>query len=235
MNQFKHAWNFAFNNWQYFLILAAPVMAVEIATASLISPMQNVTQPEDLMTFINDNGTAIGTIGILGMLLSISFIGGLFVSYNAKEEGIDIEPLSALLAGFKKFFPILGAYLFCALVLIIPIFLGMLIMGPIALALIPLALYIAGRFSLFPSLIMLENKGITDSLDLSWKRTDEHGGTLFGLTLLFFSITMLAASVVQSLLVPGIAQYILLGLVEYIIVIPWGYVYFSLYRSFKTQ
>ena len=72
-------------------------------------------------------------------------------------------------------------------------------------------------------------------MQLSWERTDEHGGTLFGLTLLFFSITMLAASVVQSLLVPGIAQYILLGLVEYIIVIPWGYVYFSLYRSFKTQ
>jgi hypothetical protein len=224
MNQFKHAWNFAFNNWQYFLILAAPVMAVEIATASLISPMQNVTQPEDFMIFINDNGTAIGTIGILGMLLSISFVGGLFVSYNAKDEGIDIEPLSALLAGFKKFFPILGAYLLASIAIFFSAFL-----------LILPAFYIAGRLSLFSPLIMLENKSITESLQLSWERTDEHGGTLFGLTLLFFSITMLAASVVQSLLVPGIAQYILLGLVEYIIVIPWGYVYFSLYRSFKTQ
>jgi len=45
---------------------------------------------------------------------------------------------------------------------------------------------------------------------------------------------MLAASVVQSLLDPGMLIYTF-RLVEYIIVIPWGYVYFSLYRSFKTQ
>jgi len=224
MNQFKHAWNFAFNNWQYFLILAAPVMAVEIATASLIAPVQNVTQPEDLMTFIEDNSMVIGTIGLLGMVLSISFIGGLFVAYNAKEEGIDIEPLSALFSGLKKFFPILGAYLLASIAVFFSAFL-----------LILPAFYIAGRFSLFAPFIMFENKSITESLQLSWEKTDEHGGILFGLTLLFFLISMLVASVVQSLLVPGIAQYILLGLVEYIIVIPWGYVYFSLYRSFKTQ
>ena len=224
MNQFKHAWNFAFNNWQYFLILAAPVMAVEIATASLIAPVQNVTQPEDLMTFIEDNSMVIGTIGLLGMVLSISFIGGLFVAYNAKEEGIDIEPLSALFSGLKKFFPILGAYLLASIAVFFSAFL-----------LILPAFYIAGRLSLFAPFIMFENKSITESLQLSWEKTDEHGGILFGLTLLFFLITMLVASIVQSLLVPGIAQYIVLGLVEYIIVIPWGYVYFSLYRSFKTQ
>lgn len=224
MNQFKHAWNFAFNNWQYFLILAAPVMAVEIATASLIAPVQNVTQPEDLMTFIEDNSMVIGTIGLLEMFLSISFIGGLFVAYNAKEEGIDIEPLSALFSGLKKFFPILGAYLLASIAVFFSAFL-----------LILPAFYIAGRLSLFAPFIMFENKSITESLQLSWEKTDEHGGILFGLTLLFFLITMLVASIVQSLLVPGIAQYILLGLVEYIIVIPWGYVYFSLYRSFKTQ
>ena len=224
MNQFKHAWNFAFNNWQYFLILAAPVMAVEIATASLIAPVQNVTQPEDLMTFTEDNSMVIGTIGLLGMVLSISFIGGLFVAYNAKEEGIDIEPLSALFSGLKKFFPILGAYLLASIAVFFSAFL-----------LILPAFYIAGRLSLFAPFIMFENKSITESLQLSWEKTDEHGGILFGLTLLFFLITMLVASIVQSLLVPGIAQYILLGLVEYIIVIPWGYVYFSLYRSFKTQ
>ena len=224
MNQFKHAWNFAFNNWQYFLILAAPVMAVEIATASLIAPVQNVTQPEDLMTFIEDNSMVIGTIGLLGMVLSISFIGGLFVAYNAKEEGIDIEPLSALFSGLKKFFPILGAYLLASIAVFFSAFL-----------LILPAFYIAGRLSLFAPFIMFENKSITESLQLSWEKTDEHGGILFGLTLLFFLITMLVASIVKSLLVTGIAQYILLGLVEYIIVIPWGYVYFSLYRSFKTQ
>ena len=168
MNQFKHAWNFAFNNWQYFLILAAPVMAVEIATASLIAPVQNVTQPEDLMTFIEDNSMVIGTIGLLGMVLSISFIGGLFVAYNAKEEGIDIEPLSALFSGLKKFFPILGAYLLASIAVFFSAFL-----------LILPAFYIAGRLSLFAPFIMFENKSITESLQLSWEKTDEHGGILF--------------------------------------------------------
>ncbi|MDA0713146.1 MAG: hypothetical protein O2897_04075 [bacterium] len=76
MNQFKHAWVFALNNWQFFLLLVAPVMTVEVATTYLISPMQNVTQPEDLLIFIKDNTAVIGTVGILGMILSMSFIGG---------------------------------------------------------------------------------------------------------------------------------------------------------------
>jgi hypothetical protein len=224
MNQFKHAWVFALNNWQFFLLLVAPVMTVEVATAYLISPMQNVTQPEDLLIFIKDNTAVIGTVGILGMILSMSFIGGLYVAYDAKENNIDIEPLSALSMGLKKFFPILGAYLLCS----IAVFFS-------ALLLILPAFYIAGRLSLFPSLIMLENKGINDSLKLSWEMTDEHGGILFGLTLLFFLITLLAASIVQSLLAFGLAQFIALGFVEYIIAIPWGYIYYSLYKSLKSQ
>jgi hypothetical protein len=90
MNQFKHAWVFALNNWQFFLLLVAPVMTVEVATAYLISPMQNVTQPEDLLIFIKDNTAVIGTVGILGMILSMSFIGGLYVAYDAKENNVDI-------------------------------------------------------------------------------------------------------------------------------------------------
>ena len=76
---------------------------------------------------------------------------------------------------------------------------------------------------------------ILDSLKLSWEATDEHGGTLFGLTLLFILITLIPSSIFSSLLDPGLTQIIILGLFEYAIVIPWSYMYFSLYQSQKNQ
>ena len=74
-----------------------------------------------------------------------------------------------------------------------------------------------------------------DSLKISWEKTDEHGGILFGRTLAFFSLQLGSALLFQSLLTVGIAQLVLLAFVEYIIVVPWGYVYFSLYKSLKNQ
>ncbi len=51
MNQFKDAWNFYLNHWQYFALLAAPILAIEVATAQLIAPLGSdamVENPEDL-------------------------------------------------------------------------------------------------------------------------------------------------------------------------------------------
>ena len=39
MNQFKDAWNFYLNHWQYFALLAAPILAIEVVTAQLITPL----------------------------------------------------------------------------------------------------------------------------------------------------------------------------------------------------
>ena len=224
MNQFKHAWTFYINNWQYFLMLAAPVMGIEVITAYLILPVQSFTQPEDILDFLSTNGALISLVSFFGTLLSISFIGGLYVSYEVKDKGENIDPLNALLAGFKKFLPLFGAYLLCSIAVFFSAFL-----------LILPAFYIAGRFSLFPALMMLEDKRVMDSLKLSWDKTDEHGGILFGLTLLFFSITLALASIFQSLLDPGIGQLVVLAIIEYVVVIPWGYVYFSLYKSLRNQ
>jgi len=82
---------------------------------------------------------------------------------------------------------------------------------------------------------MLEDKGAIESLKLSWEKTDEHGTTLFGLTIAFFSLTMIFASVAQSIISPGLTQLVVLAIIEYVIVIPWGYVYFSLYKSLKRH
>ena len=82
--------------------------------------------------------------------------------------------------------------------------------------------------------MMMENKGVLDSLKLSWEATDEHGGILFGLTLLFIAITIIPSSIFTSLLDPGFTQIMILGIFEYVIVIPWSYMYFSLYQSQKN-
>tara|TARA_B100000767_G_scaffold199518_1_gene186485 strand:- start:115 stop:789 length:675 start_codon:yes stop_codon:yes gene_type:complete len=223
MNQFKHAWAFYINHWQYFLMLAAPVMAIEVIAAYMIMPLQNITQPEDMLEFFSVNGSVIGLVSLFGTILSISFTGGIYVAYDVKDKGEEIEPLTALFTGFKKFFPLMGAYILCSLAVFFSAFL-----------LILPAFYITGRLFLFPAFIMLENKGVTESLKISWEKTDEHGGILFGLTLAFFSLQIASALLFQSFLAPGILQLVLLALVEYIIVVPWLYVYFSLYKSLRN-
>jgi hypothetical protein len=46
---------------------------------------------------------------------------------------------------------------------------------------------------------------------------------------------MIFASVAQSIISPGLMQLVVLAIIEYVIVIPWGYVYFSLYKSLKKH
>jgi hypothetical protein len=95
-------------------------------------------------------------------------------------------------------------------------------------------IYVGARLALYPSFMMMENKGVIDSLKSSWEATDEHGGLLFGLTLLFLAVALIPSSIFTSLLDPGITQIIILAIFEYVIVIPWSYMYFSLYQSQKS-
>ena len=220
MNQFNQAWNFYLRNWKFFIMLSAPVMMLEVAMASMIMPIQGATQPEDILDFFNENLVFLGPISLLGMVLSMAFMGALFVAYASIDSKKEVEPLGALFAGIRKFFPLLGAYFLAS----IGVFFGILLL------ILP-AFYVAGRLCLYPAFIMLENKGVIDSLKISWEKTDEHGTILFGLTIAFFALTMIFASIAQALIAPGLTQLIVLGIIEYVIVIPWGYVYFSLYKS----
>lgn len=158
MNQFRSAWNFYFNNWQFFAVLAAPVFFVEVAAAYLVIPLENATQPDDIIDFFSSNSGPIGLLGFLGMILSISFLGGMHVAFDAKYSDSSIEPLNALLSGFKKFFPLFGAYILSAIV----VFFGLLLL------ILP-GIYVGARLALFPAYIMLQNKGVLESLKLSWK------------------------------------------------------------------
>jgi len=108
MNQFNRAWNFYAKNWKFFIVLAAPIMMLEIAMASMITPIQNVTQPEDILEFFNENIAFLGSVSLLGVVLSMAFMGALFVSYASIESENEIEPLNALFLGIRKFFPLTG-------------------------------------------------------------------------------------------------------------------------------
>jgi hypothetical protein len=223
MNQFNNAWNFYFNNWQYFAVLAAPVFAVEIATAYFLLPLGDIS-PENIAEYFGSNVLSIGILSAVGTVLSVGFLGSLYLAFNSKSSASELEPMSALLAGVQKFFPLFGAYFLS----IFAVFFGLLLL------ILP-GIYIGARLALFPAFIMLEGKGVIDSLKLSWEKTDEHGGILFGLTLLFVLITAIPSSIFSSLLDQGIVQLLILGIFEYVIIVPWVYVYYSLYQSQKSQ
>ena len=226
MNQFKDAWNFYLNHWQYFALLAAPILAVEVVTAQLITPLGSdaiLENPEDLAEFAASNGIYVLILLLLGIIAGVSFIGGLIAAFDSKISGYSLDPMAALFIGFKKFFPIFGAYILC----VIAVFFGLLLL------ILP-GIYVGARLALFPSFMMMENKGVFDSLKFSWEATDEHGGTLFGLTLLFIVIMLIPSSIFTSILDPGFTQIMILGIFEYVIVIPWSYMYFSLYQSKKN-
>ena len=223
MNQFNNAWNFYFNNWQYFAVLAAPVFAVEIATAYFLLPLGDIS-PENIAEYFGSNVLSIGILSAVGTVLSVGFLGSLYLAFNSKSSASELEPMSALLAGVQKFFPLFGAYFLS----IFAVFFGLLLL------ILP-GIYLGARLALFPAFVMLEDKGVIDSLKLSWEKTDEHGGALFGLTLLFVLLTIIPSSIFSSLLDQGIVQLLILGIFEYVIIIPWVYVYFSLYQSQKSQ
>jgi hypothetical protein len=223
MNQFKNAWNFYFNNWQYFAVLAAPVFAVEIATAYFLLPLGDIS-PENIAEYFGSNVLSIGILSAVGTVLSVGFLGSLYLAFNSKSSASELEPMNALLAGVQKFFPLFGAYFLS----IFAVFFGLLLL------ILP-GIYLGARLALFPAFIMLEDKGVVDSLKLSWEKTDEHGGTLFGLTLLFLLLTIIPSSIFSSLLDQGIVQLLILGIFEYVIIVPWVYVYYSLYQSQKIN
>ena len=226
MNQFRNAWNFYSSNWQYFALLAAPIFAIEIVTAHLIMPIVEVRidNPQDMAEFIEANGSYLFLLIILGVIAGVSFIGGLIAGFDSKSSNYELDPMSALLIGFKKFFPLFGAYILSA----IAVFFGLILL------ILP-GVYVGARLALYPSYMMIENKSVMDSLKLSWEATDEHGGILFGLTLLFILITVVPAFVFQFLIAPGLTQIIILAVIEYVVVIPWAFVYFSLYLSQRNQ
>ena len=224
MNQFKSSWEFAFSNWRYFLALGLPLIAVESLTAFLIMPLGEMTQPEDFVDFFESNALIVGLIVIIGLVLQISLIGGLWVSYMAIDSKQDINPINALQAGLSKFFPIFGAYI----VVVIASAFGFLLL------ILP-GIYLTARFSLYAAHIMFEDSKVFESIGASWEKTDEHGSRLFMFTLIFALLILFSVLIVSSVVPAGFAQALINSSIEYAMTIPLGYIYFTLYKSIKTN
>jgi hypothetical protein len=224
MNQFKDAWQFTFNNWKYFLVLALPLIAIESTVGYLLIPLGDMTQPEDFMDFFQSNSLVIGLVSITGIMLQMAFIGGLYLSYMAIDNKKEINPINALQAGLAKFFPLFGTFI---IVTIVSAFGYLLLILP--------GIYLTARFALFPFYIMLEYQKVFQSISSSWENTDEHGSKLFIFTLVFVGLTLTIALILSSVVPQGLIQTVMLALSEYILVIPLGYIYFTLYKSLKVN
>ena len=224
MNQFKAAWGFAFANWKFFLILGLPIIAMETILGHLVMPLNEMTQPEDFFEFFETNSLMIGLVGLIGLIVQISFLGGIWVAYMSIDVGKEINPISALQAGLTKFFPLFGAYL---LVTIVSTFGYLLLILP--------GIYLSARFGLFAAQIMFEDNKVFESISSSWEKTDEHGSKLFMFTLVFICLIFISALILGAIIPDGITQIIILSITEYIFIIPLGYIFFTLYKSLKTE
>ena len=199
-------------------------MAIEFMLAYLIMPLGEITQPDDFISFFEANSLIIFLVGITGLVVQVSFIGGLYVSYMSIDTNVSINPMNALAAGLSKFLPLLGAYLLLTFVISIGL----------VLLIIP-GVYLSARFSLFAAQIMFENSKVGESISISWEKTDQHSSRIFILTLAFLSLSFISSIALTTIIPEGIILLLVLSIVEYIFVIPLGYIYFTLYKSFKTN
>ena len=224
MEQFKNSWQYAFNNWKFFLALAMPVIAIETLTGYLVVPLGEMTQPEDIIGFFETNSLVISLVGIVGVIIQISFMGGMWVGFMSIDSGKDINPINALQTGLSKFFPLFGAYF---VVTIAAAFGFLLLILP--------GIYLLARFSLIVAQIMFEDNKVFESIAASWEKTDEYGSKLFMFTLIFSGLILTSSIVLSSVIPSGILQLFILAIVEYIFVVPLGYIYFTLYKSLKVN
>ena len=223
MNQITQAISFARDNFFYLFALCIPVLVLEGALATIITPLGNVTQVEDIQDFMELNAALVGLLGLALILVSITFIGALVSGYESINLSVNRTTFDLYSAGFRKFFILLGANI----LFVLAIMLGFIM-------LVFPAFYLMGRLSLFPSLIMFENEGVTKSLGRSWEMTDEYGGKLFGITLFFWGGTLITSLIVGALIPESTLQIFILLVIEYAIIIPWMYVYYSLYKSLSN-
>ena len=223
MNQITQAISFARDNFFYLFTLCIPVLLLEGVLAIIMTPLASVTQVEDIKDFMELNAVLVGLLGLALILVSITFIGALVSGFESINLSANRTTIDLYSAGFRKFFILLGANI----LFVLAIMLGFIML------VLP-AFYLMGRLSLFPSLIMFENEGVTKSLGRSWEMTDEYGGKLFGITLFFWGGTLITSLIIGALVPESTLQIFILLVIEYAIIIPWMYVYYSLYKSLSN-
>ena len=90
MNQITQAISFARDNFFYLFALCIPVLVLEGALATIITPLGNVTQVEDIQDFMELNAALVGLLGLALILVSITFIGALVSGYESINLSVKI-------------------------------------------------------------------------------------------------------------------------------------------------
>ncbi|MBR51152.1 MAG: hypothetical protein CMD58_01405 [Gammaproteobacteria bacterium] len=223
MNQFKLAWVFMFKNLGFFVIITLPVIVAETLAAYVLLPMDSLITFQDIIDYIDSNSLIIIVSGIASILLQVAFVGGVWVAYFALDNSNKINPFEVLVYGFKKFFPLFGAFLIVSILT----FIGYLFLF------LP-GIYLAARFSLFPAAIMFEDKNVSQAIQWSWNATDKYALKLFIFTSIFLMLILILVLIITTSLDQGLIQIGLLSYTEYFFGIPLGYIYFTLYKSIKS-
>ena len=199
-------------------------MTLEITLASIIASLDLQSGSDTAALEALGEISAQVLFLVLGsLILSVALSGGCMAAFRSLSSDGLISPYQALLAGLKKFFPLLWGNILhsCAyglgfLMLILPGF------------------YLYGRLGLFPLFVMFENKGVMDSLGESWNVTDEVATKLFILTAIFISIQLgfgLFGGIIGA---DGMIWFLIIATgIKYATLMPLFYLFFTLYESKK--
>tara|TARA_B110000438_G_C15630516_1_gene570793 strand:+ start:76 stop:762 length:687 start_codon:yes stop_codon:yes gene_type:complete len=225
MQQFFSSISFCVRHIGYLSILCLPVMTIEFALTYFVTSIGIDANMSDsaVLEVLSSISNQLFILSVLSLILSVSFLGGTMIAFQALTSNSEVTPYQALFAGIKKFFPLLLGYLMHSLIY------GF---GLILLVLPGFFLY--ARLGLFPLFIMFEHKRALNALGASWQSTDKVGIKLFILTTVFLGIHLifgLAGSL--SGIDSSIGFLVLATLIKYATMMPLFYLYFSLYRSLK--
>tara|TARA_B100000214_G_C23872794_1_gene583471 strand:+ start:236 stop:937 length:702 start_codon:yes stop_codon:yes gene_type:complete len=232
MDQLKLSLKFVKLNFKNLISFSVPwfifcIYFIFFVISELSAVIENIDEPENLVSFIKNNSFNFRVIGFFEDILFIFFIASICLQFNNIYEGKNSE-------SFVKIFKLIYIkipYLFVATFLSgIAISFGFLVL------ILP-GIYLFGRLCLSPIYIIIENKGPIESIKESWVATDEFGDRLFMYTFLFGILLILITILTSSLLSLSSLTSVLIipvMLLEIIILsMVLCHIYFSLYKYLK--
>jgi hypothetical protein len=226
MQQFFSSINFCLRNAGYLVILCLPVMTLEIALVNLIASLDIQSSSDTAaLEAIGEISTQVFLLVLASLILSVALSGGCMTAFRSLSKNGSTSPYQALFAGLKKFFPLLWANV-----------LHSIAYGLGFLMLILPGFYLYGRLGLFPLFIMFEDKGVMDSFGESWNLTEEVATKLFALTTIFMSI-QLGFGFFGGIMGADGALWFLIAVtaIKYATLMPLFYLFFTLYKSNKSN
>jgi len=228
MQQFFSSVSFCVRHIGYLFILCLPVMTIEFALTYLVTSIGIGANMSDsaALEVLSSISSQLFILVVLSLVLSVGLSGGTMIAFQSLTLNSQVTPYQALIAGIKKFFPLLLGNLMHSLAY-----------GIGFLLLVLPGFFLYARLGLFPLYIMFEDKKALDALGESWQATDEVGTKLFVLTSVFLGIQIIFGLVGGLVGIDSSIGFLVLAtLIKYATMMPLFYLFFSLYQSLeRTQ